>query len=319
MPEFRNIGGQAVIEGVMMRSPVAYAVAVRRPDGSISVLRKDYVAFTARHWFWRLPFVRGVVVLLESLTIGMRALSFSADEAMQDEEREEARRKRERRGRTRERLLLAGTLVLSFGLGLVIFFWVPLQLSHVLTGLLGTDSGIVFNLIDGVIRLVFLLVYIWVISLWGEIKRIFEYHGAEHKSIFTYEADQDLLPENASGQSRFHPRCGTSFLLTVVLVSIVVFTFLGRPDSIVEKLIRFAFIPVIGGISYEFLRLAGQFPNSSWMRPMVMPGLWLQRITTNEPDRDQLEVALHALKEVLPDAQDAEHRRLAAEIWDPPR
>jgi len=195
-------------------------------------------------------------------------------------------------------------------LGMTLFFYVPL----LLTDLLKIENGIAFNLIDGLFRLIIIFLYIYTITRWKEMQRVFEYHGAEHKAIFTFEAEEDLSPENAARQSRFHPRCGTSFLLTVVLISVVVFVFLGRPDSIVEKLIRFAFIPVIGGISYEFLRLAGKFPDAAIMRPIIAPGLWLQRITTREPDLEQLEVALHALKEVLPDAQDAEHHRVAAEL-----
>jgi uncharacterized protein YqhQ len=273
---------------------------------------RDYVALTARHWFWRLPFVRGIVVLIESLAIGMKALSFSAEESMEADERE--KRERRRRGGEWEKAVIALTLVASFALGLGLFFWVPLQLSHFVTDRLGSDSSLLFNLVDGIFRLVILLLYLWAISLWREIKRVFEYHGAEHKSIFTYERDEELLPENAARQSRFHPRCGTSFLLLVVLVSVVVFVFLGRPDSIGEKVVRFLFVPVIGGISYEFLRLGGRHADRTVLRPVIKPGLWLQRITTREPDERQLEVALHALKEVIPDAQHAEYRGIAAEI-----
>ncbi len=315
MPKVKNIGGQAVIEGVLMRSPLRYAVAVRRPDGSIAVMRKNYVPFSARNRFWRLPFIRGVVLLIESLTIGMKALSYSAEEAMQDEEKEKKAQKKETwRDRFWERFGIGVTMVFAFILGLGLFFWVPLQLSHISTRFIGNDSSLVFNLIDGFYRLVIFLIYLYVISLWKEMKRVFQYHGAEHKSIFTYERDEPLEPEAAARNERFHPRCGTSFLLLVVLLSVAVFIILGRPDSIGEKVIRFLFVPVIGGIAYEFLKLAGRFPNAPILRPFIVPGLWLQRITTNEPTGDQLEVALTALKEVLPDAQDAEHRRLAAEI-----
>ncbi len=314
MPEFRNIGGQAVIEGVLMRSPLRYAVAVRRPDGTIGVMRRDYVPLSARNRFWRMPFIRGVVLLIESLAIGMKALSYSAEEAMQEEEKAKQRAKRSGRRAFWERAGLGLTMAFAFVFGMGLFFWLPLQLSHLTTGALGVESGIVFNLIDGVFRLVIFLAYLWLISRWKEIQRIFQYHGAEHKSIFTYERDGALEPEVAAGHERFHPRCGTSFLLLVVLLSVVVFIILGRPDSIGEKFLRFLFVPVIGGIAYEFLRLAGRRPDSALLRPLIAPGLWLQRITTNEPSEDQLEVALVALKEVLQDAQDAEHRELVAEI-----
>jgi uncharacterized protein YqhQ len=168
-----------------------------------------------------------------------------------------------------------------------------------LTEWTGVENSIAFNAIDGVIRLVFFLVYIWAISLWSEMRRVFQYHGAEHKSIFVFETGLALIPENSQRFTTYHPRCGTSFLLLVMLTSIVVFTFLGKPDTIGERLIRLAFIPVIGGIAYELIKLSVKPACEQWMQPLILPGLWLQRITTKEPTLDQVEVAMEAAKACL--------------------
>jgi len=294
-----QIGGQAVIEGVMMRSPDTYSVAVRRRDGSIFVRRQPYVSFMKRYKILALPILRGAVVLIESLILGIKTLTFSGDMAMEDEEQAEGKPSAKSRGRQEKgwlaKLWLAGTVVFSFGLGLFIFFYVPL----ILTDWLGAETGFWFNLVDGILRLAIFLLYLGAITLMKDIRRIFEYHGAEHKSIFSFEKKETLTPANAKQQSRFHPRCGTSFLLIVMLVSIFVFMFLGKPDNVAERLLRLAFIPLIGGISYELIRLSGKGYQTALWRPLILPGLWLQRLTTKEPDESQLEVAIVALKTAL--------------------
>ena len=191
-----------------------------------------------------------------------------------------------------DNLWMAATVIFSFILGLALFFYVPL----LLTDLFHFENTIAFNLVDGAFRLLFFLTYIYLISLWKEIRRVFEYHGAEHKSVFAFENKKELSVDGARPFTTLHPRCGTSFLLIVMLVSIVVFMFLGKPDTLVERLIRIAFVPLIGGISYEFIRLSGKASKNPVSRLFVLPGLWLQKITTKEPDDSQLEVALVALR-----------------------
>jgi uncharacterized protein YqhQ len=292
MPDpYAPIGGQAVIEGVMMRSPQRIATAVRLGDGTIQVQSREYVSLSRRYRFLGLPILRGAIVLVESLRIGVAALTFSADVAVQNEAN---RPKNERRYGTLG-LGMGLTVALSFVLGIGIFFWLPLKL----TDLTGVRDPFLYNLIDGAIRLVFFLVYIFAIGLWGEMQRVFQYHGAEHKTIHNLESGLDLTPENADAQSRFHPRCGTSFLFLVVIVSFVVFAFFGRPDTLVDRLIRFALIPVIAGVSFEIIRFAGSHYDKSWVRWISEPGLQLQRLTTREPSRDMLEVAIAALRAVL--------------------
>jgi uncharacterized protein YqhQ len=294
------VGGQAVIEGVMMRSPEMVAVACRRMDGSIVVWRKSYRSLLSRFKVFALPILRGSVVLIESLVLGMQALTYSGDIAMADEKAKEngnpsSQLVRLGRRSLGQKLWMGLTITFALALGLALFFYVPL----LLTEWLGARSGFSFNLVDGIIRLVFFLAYLWLITLMKDIRRIFEYHGAEHKSIFNFEEKKELTPENASRFSRFHPRCGTSFLLIVMLVSILVFMMLGRPQTIGERLLRLAFIPVIGGISYEFIRLSDKGYRNAFWRLFILPGLWLQRLTTQEPDHGQLEVAIVALKAAL--------------------
>jgi len=292
MPEpYAPIGGQAVIEGVMMRSPHRIATAVRLPDGTIQVQSRDYVSLSRRFPILGLPILRGAIVLVESLRIGVAALAFSADAAV---EGEKDRAKGGRRYGTLG-LGMGVTVLISFVLGIGIFFWLPLKL----TDLTGVRDPFLYNLIDGGIRLVFFLIYILGIGLWGEMRRVFQYHGAEHKTIHNLESGEELTPEIADTQSRFHPRCGTSFLFLVVIVSFIVFAFFGRPDTLVDRLIRFALIPVIAGISFEIIRFAGAHNDKPWVRWISEPGLRLQRLTTREPSRDMLEVAIAALRAVL--------------------
>jgi uncharacterized protein YqhQ len=301
VPAF-SIGGQAVLEGVMMRSPRAVATAVRRADGRIVIEQRAFRGITSRWKPLDLPVLRGGVNLVETLYLGLQALQFSADQATEDEKSTapgphagSAPEARPAAGRATQKLATTATLVIAFGLGIGLFFYVPL----LLTEWTGVRDGIAFNLIDGLFRLVFFLAYLWGISLWKEMRRVFQYHGAEHKSIWVFESGLPLEPEQSRRFTTLHPRCGTSFLLLVMLTSIVVFSFLGRPENVGERLLRLAFVPVIGGIAYELIKLSAKPACQRWMRPIVLPGLWLQKITTKEPTLDQVEVAMTAVRACL--------------------
>lgn len=286
------VGGQAVIEGVMMRTPECVSVAVRKPDGQIVLKRDPYVSYTKRYKILGLPFLRGGVILIEALVLGIRALNFSGDIAMKAVKEEKPNKKR---SEWSSKIWMGFTVVLALSLGIGIFFFLPL----LLTELTGVRSGVLFNLVDGLIRLLLFLTYLGLISLWKEIRRVFEYHGAEHKSVFAYEEGKPLTMEGVKSFSTHHPRCGTSFLLVVMLVALMIFIILGKPLDWGDRFIRFLFIPVIGGISYEIIRLSSKKFGRGIARFVVAPGLWLQRITTREPDDQQLEVALIALKGAL--------------------
>jgi uncharacterized protein YqhQ len=299
MPEKKiQVGGQAVIEGVMMRSPERVSVACRRADGSIIVRQQEYKPLGKRIKILDLPILRGAVVLIESLVLGVQALTFSGDVAMLDERKKQNGELADEKPGERtmaQKLWLGLTVAFALALGIGLFFYVPL----LLTEWLGARTGFWFNLVDGVIRLAFFLAYLMLIGRMKDIRRVFEYHGAEHKSIFNFEKGDALTPNNAQRHTRFHPRCGTSFLLIVMIVAILVFMFLGKPTTIGERLLRIAFVPLIGGISYELIRLSDKGYRYSFWRIFIAPGLWLQRLTTNEPDLSQLEVAIVALKAAL--------------------
>ncbi len=282
-----QVGGQAVIEGVMMRSPEYVSIAVRKPDNTIIVKKESYISWTKKNKLLGLPFIRGGVVLIESLVWGIKALNFSSDVAMEDVSGHSNSKN--------NRVLLALTIISALAIGIGLFFYLPL----ILTELTGIENSTLFNLIDGAIRLLFLLTYIYLISRWKEIKRIFEYHGAEHKSIFVYEDKKPLNYDSTINYTTHHPRCGTSFLFMVMIVAILVFIILGKPVTITDRIIRLLFVPVIGGISYEIIKLSGKKFGKKFSSIVTAPGLWLQRLTTNEPDEKQLEVAFTALKSSL--------------------
>jgi len=287
-----QIGGQAVIEGVMMRSPEYVAVAVRKHDGTIVLKRNKYISISKRFKVLSLPIIRGGIILIESMVLGIKALNFSGDIAMEETEKNS---KKSGKKDKRSKIWMGGTVIIALALGIGLFFYLPL----VLTELTGIQGGVMFNLLDGCIRLAFFLTYLGLISLWKEIRRVFEYHGAEHKTIFAYEKGEPLTVKHVQSFSTLHPRCGTSFLLIVMLVALIVFMFLGRPQQLSDRLVRFLFIPVIGGISYEIIRLSGKKYGKRIAKILVAPGLLLQKITTKEPDNKQLEVALVALKSAL--------------------
>jgi uncharacterized protein YqhQ len=291
-----NVGGQAVIEGVMMRAPRSVAIAVRRPNGEIVVRREPMVPLSERYPIVKLPVIRGAIALFSSLIIGIKALNFSANEAMTEEEKD---KEGEKAGGELSSWAMAGTMTIAFGFGICLFFLFPLYLTKLMTPVIG-DNNIVFNLVDGVIRVIVFLLYIWGISQMSDIQRVFQYHGAEHKSIFAYEAGEELTIENVQKYSRLHPRCGTSFLLIVMLVSIAVFSLIPKLWPFIFKAgSRIVLLPLIAGISYEFLKWSAKNDNHPLVKMIIAPGLALQRLTTREPDEQQLEVAIRSMNEAL--------------------
>ena len=283
------VGGQAVIEGVMMRGPGVTATAVREPAGTIVVQKEPTKSIADTYPILKKPFLRGCVALYESLVIGMKALSFSA-KAAGDEEEEMSNSE------------IAITMVISTIFAIAVFLALPTFIVKFIPGV--QDNHVVLNLIEGVIRLVLFLLYIWGIGLTKDIQRVFQYHGAEHKTIHTYELDLPLTVENVRKQSRLHPRCGTNFLLIVMVVSIFVFAFLGWPNLLERIVSRVLLMPVVAGIAYEVIRLAGRSEHSL-VQALIKPGLALQYMTTREPEDDQIEVAIRALEEVRPPESNA--------------
>jgi uncharacterized protein YqhQ len=301
------VGGQAVIEGVMMRSPRRIATAVRKPNQEILTKNDPYIALSKRHKLLNIPVFRGALSFFEMLVIGLKALNFSADIALEESQRAEKGTdwRRTRGERIKDGLILVGTLILALGAALCVFFALPLFLTEVI----GLSKGaLAFNVIAGIIRASFFLAYLWGISRWREIKRILEYHGAEHKSIYAFESGEELTVKAVRKHSTHHPRCGTSFLLIVVILAIVLFAVadtvvemqIGHRPTLVQRFItHFSLLPLLGGLSYELLKFSGKKRDKKYVRWLAAPGLWLQRITTQEPDDAQLEVAIVALKSAL--------------------
>ena len=283
------VGGQAVIEGVMMRGPKAIATAVRRKDGTI-VYRKKTLDEKKNKWF-KMPFIRGVLALFDAMVIGTKELIFASNQAGEEEEQLSDKE-------------VMGTVSMSLIIGIGVFMVIP----SLIGGLVFKDNKLMANIIEAVIRLIMFLGYIWGISFFKDVRRVFEYHGAEHKSIYNYEMEKALEVENAKTCTRFHPRCGTSFLLLVMFISIIVFSIVDFifpvPDNkfllIIYKIFtRIPFVPVVAGISFEIQRWTSYHLNNIIGKMIAGPGLLLQKITTKEPDESQLEVALVALKVAL--------------------
>ena len=278
------VGVQAVIEGVMMRDAAKTATAVRLPNGEIEVETHPVTSIRDRYPVLNLPLIRGSVIMVESLVIGMRALSFSAQAAGEEDEQ---MTKKE----------IAMTIIFALVLASVLFIIIPTGAAHLAAAY--TDDPIVFNLIEGGIRLAVFLLYIWGISFMDGIRRVFQYHGAEHKTIHCYEAGQALTVENVQTFPRLHPRCGTNFLLIVMVVAIVFHVFFGWPDLWLRILSRLAVLPIVAGVSYEIIRFAGRSENRL-IHILIAPGLWLQYLTTRPPADEMVEVAIESLKAVLP-------------------
>ncbi|MEF9934887.1 MAG: DUF1385 domain-containing protein [Clostridium sp.] len=295
MSKKTNIGGQAVIEGVMMRGPSTMAVAVRREDGTIYVKKENKTPLVKRNKFLSLPIIRGTVALIDSLITGMKTLTDSADIAEGNEHRVGEKKS------TKDKLILGGTLVLSFGISLLFFALLPTVIADLARHV--TGSTIIINLFEGLIKVVIFLSYIYFIGKLEDIKRTFMYHGAEHKTIFCYEAGEELTVENVKKFGRLHPRCGTNFMLTVIIVGIFVFSVFGWPNLTQRIILRIILLPLIAGISYEVIKWQGGC-DSALSRIIAVPGLWLQNLTTREPEDEQIEVAIKALEAVVKEGED---------------
>jgi uncharacterized protein YqhQ len=289
-----SVGGQAVLEGVMMRAPHAWAVAVRKPDGEIEAARHELPRLSSRSRLAKMPLVRGVLVLGESLTLGFRALSWSAQKSVGEDEQELSKKE------------IAGSLLVA----LVVFAGLFIVLPAAAAGwLVREESEVSFVVLEAVIRLVLFVGYIWAIGRSKEIRRVFLYHGAEHMAIHAFEAGEPLSVDSVRRYRPEHPRCGTSFLLIVIILAIVVFSFVGRPDWFWLILSRVLGIPVIAGLSYELLKWSGTHGGERFAKVMAAPGLWLQRLTTGVPEEDMIEVAVTSLISALEEDQVLEVQR----------
>ncbi len=285
MKEKTNYGGMAVIEGVMMRGPHETALAVRKPDGSIQLEKEPNNDMGKRYPWLKWPIIRGSYVLIESMVVGVRMLNKSANLSVAEDEEE----------LTTKEIFLTGLTAVA--LAMLLFVALPTAIVHFAKEFLG---GVVSqNIVEGVIRITFFLLYVYAISKMKEIERVFMYHGAEHKSILAYEAGEELTVAKVRKFSTMHPRCGTSFLLIVMVISILVFALLGEGNLFYRVWSRIAVFPIVAGLGYEFIKFSGKCYQNRWARYMIAPGLWLQKLTTREPDDEQLEVAITALQAVL--------------------
>jgi uncharacterized protein YqhQ len=284
------IGGQAVLEGVMMRGPSAWSVAVRKPDGEIAEVNRPISSFLLKHRWARLPVVRGVFALGESLAIGFRALAISANYAAQEEGED---------GEEVETELSRGQLIFAFGIAIGFALLLFKVSPALITSWLPIESTSWFVVVEGIIRVSIFILYLVLVGFLPDLKRVFQYHAAEHKAINAYEAGDPLEPEAVQRHSLIHVRCGTAFLLYVMVIAIFVFAFVGQPGWFWLIASRILLLPVIAGIAYEVIRFAGKHPTNPILRTILAPGLWLQRLTTRAPSLDQIEVSIRALHEVL--------------------
>ena len=281
-----SYGGQALIEGVMMRGKRYQAMSARLEDGRIVSEVEEFTMLTDRHKFFGLPFIRGTFNMIDSLISGMKALTWSTNVSLaEDEEAEEL-----------TPMEIALTMLVSIGLGILLFFVLPVIIAHYFQPLI--PGSFLQNVFEGVVRVAVFLLYLFLISRMKEIRRVFQYHGAEHKSIHCYEAGEALTPENAMKHTRLHPRCGTSFLFIVMIISIFVFALVGVDNFAWRMASRIVLLPVITGVSYEVLRFCGKHMDKVWVRAIAWPGMQLQRLTTGEPDLEMLEVAIYSLQKV---------------------
>ena len=292
-----TLGGQAVIEGVMMKGPDSYSVAVRKPDKKIEVKLQKYESFGDRHKFAKVPFIRGVVSFVESLVVGTKTLSYSS--SFYDEDEVETKADRLFKDIFKEKaesVIFGFTILLSVVIAVALFMLLPAAIAEILGKWI--SSHVLVAVIEGIIRLLIFLIYVVLISQMEDIKRVFMYHGAEHKTINCYESGDDLTPENVAKHSRYHKRCGTSFLFIVMIVSIFVFMFITAKQMWLRFLLRLVLIPVVAGISYEFIRLAGRSENPV-VNALSKPGLWVQKLTTKEPEEEMIQVAIISVEAVL--------------------
>jgi uncharacterized protein YqhQ len=294
------VGGQAVVEGVMMRSRRSYSIAVRKMDGSIAI-KKEYLSHpSSKNKLWGIPVVRGIMTLGQAFTLGVRALKFSTDEMLRGQaEQCDAKNNKIKENKEVSSWVMALNIVFAVLFFVLLFKMLPLVLaSHIQSHFHTLNNPLAFSLIDGSIRLTIFLAYILLLAKIKDIRRIFEYHGAEHKVVFTFEAQEELTVENARKYSTLHPRCGTSFLMVVMVTSTFIYALIPFDSFSFRLLSRIALVPFVAGISYEIIRIAARNKNLVLDR-ITLPGLWLQKVTTKEPSDDQLEVAIKALNEAL--------------------
>lgn len=300
-----SIGGQALIEGIMMRGPVLTSMATRMPDGSIDVETWNTHKGSKTPWTRKAPFIRGIFNMVDSMVVGYHCLMKSAEKAGVEEEPTKFDKWLEKKLGDKMMKVLGGfAAVLGVALAAVLFIFIPTGLSSLLKPLIGTGVGL--SLIEGLIKVIILVGYMWLCSRMKDIRRVFEYHGAEHKSIACYEAGLPLTVENVRPQRRLHPRCGTSFLFLVVFISIIIGSFISWDNPAIRMLLKLLLIPVVVGISYELIKLAGR-SDGIFTRIISAPGMWLQHITTCEPDDGQIECAIAALTAVIPEDENADH------------
>jgi len=287
------VGGQAVIEGVMMRVPGFYATAVRDPNGKIHIQKKEFTSITETSVFWKRPIFRGMASLYESMKMGMKTLNFSVDIAMPEEEPQ---------SKTEEFF----STIFAIGLAITLFIIAPMWLTTTLMDI--EREALWFNLVSGAFRIIFFILYLLIISLLKDVKRLFQYHGAEHRVVYNFESGKDVNIENAQSFPTQHPRCGTSFLFIVLLSAIIVFalvdtiviSLLGTISLPMRILFHLPLIPIVSGIGYELIKLSSR-KNSLIFKLLKKPGLWLQNITTKPPDDEMVEVSIRALKEAFGD------------------
>lgn len=311
------VGGQAVIEGVMMRSPHSITIAVRKANKKIKIKKQRYHTLVQRYKNFNVPLVRGVINLFEMMVIGTKAINFSANEMLEDSltpaERKKLRSQREKpHVRALEYLYFVFSLIVALAFSIFLFKFAPLWIATFIGDHFAyiDDHYLLFNAFDGLFKILIFVSYMALLTLFDSFKRIFEYHGAEHKSIFAYENKLSLTVRNAKRQTRFHPRCGTSFILIVFTISILVYTLVPRQETFLENFIlRVALLPLIAGIAYEYLKISARYAHRAWVKIFVTPGLWFQRLTTREPDNAQLEVGLTSLQAALEMENTCERQR----------
>ena len=290
------VGGQAVLEGVMMRSPHAWGISVRKPDGTVATHCEPLERLSEKHKWMGWPVIRGVMTLGQAMTLGFRALRYSADVAM------EQFKPAEEQGKKKEEMsswVIALNVIVSVGFFIALYKFIPLVAATKLKDIYPVfGNQVLFNVVDGVIRIVLFLLFIWGTSLWPDIRRVYQYHGAEHKTVFAFESHDPLTPKNVQAYSTYHPRCGTSFLMTVMLICIGVYMLFPVHGFWAKFGLRVALLPVIAGVSYEMIRFAAKHGGSLFAL-LTKPGMWLQRITTQPPSDDQVECAISALNEAM--------------------
>ena len=291
-----TIGGQALMEGVMMKNLNQYATAIRKPDGEIDVQVTDYESFSEKHHLNKIPIVRGVFNFIESMVIGVKTLTYSASFFEDEEEKGEEQKEEKKSASTMDGMMIFGTIVFSLAFSLLLFMVVPNLLTNFLRHY--TKSELLFSCVEGVVRIAIFLLYVYLISFMEEIKRVYMYHGAEHKTINCLESGDALTPENVLKHSRLHKRCGTSFMFLVMVISIFFFMFIRVDNKLLRLLYRLLLVPVIAGVSYEFIKLAGR-SNNCIVNVLSKPGMWIQKMTTKEPDSQMAEVAIRSVEAVM--------------------